>query len=90
MRGVAAFAGAVVTVLALSACDRAAEPFRMNNTELLQANFKKHEPLPPPPSTFCYETLADAMCYREPQQGEGERLIDSYPPRQYLPEEVLK
>jgi hypothetical protein len=90
MRAVAALAGVALTALALGACDRASEPFRKNNTELLQAGFMKHEPLPPPPATFCYETLADPMCYREPLAGEGERLIDSYPPRQYLPEEVLQ
>ena len=90
MRRVAAFAGVALAVLALGACDRGTERFRKNNTELLTAGFMKHEPLPPPPATFCYETLADPMCYRQPLQGEGERLIESYPPRQYLPEDALR
>lgn len=94
MRGAAAFAGAVLAVLALGACSRVSDavsdPFRMNNTELLTAGFKAHEPLPPPPSTYCYRTLANEMCYRQPLPGEGERLVEAYPPRQYLPDESLR
>jgi hypothetical protein len=94
MRGFAALAGAVLTTLALSACaglaDDVSDPFRMDNTELLQAGFKKHEPLPPPQATFCYESLGEPMCYDHPLPGEGERLIESYPPRDYLPESSLQ
>lgn len=90
MRGVVALAAAAATVLALGACSRATEPFRMNNTEVLQANFMQHQPLPPPPTTYCYATLGQPMCYRQPLPGEGGRLIESYPPRQYLLEEALR
>lgn len=90
MRGAAAFAGAVLVALALGACGAVSEPFRMSNTELLEAGFKARDPLPPPPATYCYRTLANEMCYREPLPGEGERLVEAYPPRIYQPDELLK
>lgn len=31
------------------------------------------------PALYCYETLADPMCYNEPQPGQEGRLIAFYP-----------
>jgi hypothetical protein len=91
---VSVVAGMLLAGLALGACtrlaDAASDPFRMNNTELLDAGFKAHEPLPPPPATYCYRTLAHEMCYRQPLPGEGERLVEAYPPRIYQADEALK
>jgi hypothetical protein len=85
----AAIASAAAFGLLLAACDPGAL-VRNNNTETLEAGFMRHSDLPPPPPTFCYQTLANADCYRDPQKGQGERLVDSYPPRSTLPDAVIQ
>jgi hypothetical protein len=84
----AALASVVALGFVLAACDPGAL-VRNNNTETLEAGFMKHSDLPPPPPTFCYQTLAEADCYRDPQPGQRERVVETYPPRQTLPDPVL-
>ncbi len=90
IRALAALAPAVAVGLQLAACDPSAA-FRKTNTETLEAGFLTHsEDLAPAPPTFCYQTLAVADCYAGPQPGQGERLVESYPPRRTLPEDAIR
>ena len=88
-RALAALASVAAVGLLLAACDPGAL-VRNNNTETLEAGFMKHSDVPPPPPTFCYQTLANADCYSDPVHGQGERLVESYPPRKTLPDPVIK
>lgn len=35
---------------------------------------------PSPEPRFCYKTSSDILCYREPQEGEENRLVSTNPP----------
>jgi hypothetical protein len=54
--------------------------FAPTETELLTAGPVKRDNYPPGPPVYCYRTLAEVDCYREPQQAEASRLVAGDPP----------
>lgn len=69
----------IALALLLSACNPFAR-FAPTETEILEAGFVESDRLPAAEPAFCYDTLAEADCFRTPQPGEANRLVGAYRP----------
>ena len=71
-----------MTGLLLTACN----PFgyaKPDSPTIAQSSWAYDPPKPVPDSLYCYKTLAENMCYKDPIDGADNRLNGQYEP--YIP-----
>ena len=72
----------IMTGLLLTACN----PFgfaKPDSEKITQSNWAYDPPKPVPEPLYCYRTLGEHMCYKDPIDGASDRLAGQY--EQYVP-----